>query len=191
MTDLLKAGIPLRIFGVMEENDLPERSEMVSRAAWCLLKEGSIRNAWGYFRRWVVPSEHERRIRTLRSVVSSPLYGLDMYRVLAASRLTINTHVDSAGSRAGNMRMFEATGMGSCLVTEHMENIDDLFEPGVEVETYTSTQELVQIAHDLIEDSERSERIARAGQARTFRCHTIESMWESISPAFEFEGGWL
>lgn len=185
IASLLREGVTVRMFGMMEEDGLPGRSEMGRRAAWCLLKKGSTRDAWGYFRKWVLPSEHEQRIRAIRTVVSAPVYGIDMYRVLAASRLTINVHVDAAGSRAGNMRMFEATGAGSCLVTEHAENIDDIFEPGIEVVTYEKDEDLAGVVKDLLEDMRKVERISTAGQARTFRSHSIEDAWNAMKIAFE------
>jgi hypothetical protein len=185
MAGLLREGIPVRMFGQVEDDDLPGRSEMLRRCAWCLVKRGSVRDAWGYFRRWVAPSEHESRIRAIRAVVSAPVYGIDMYRVLAASRLTVNVHVDAVGTWAGNMRMFEATGAGSCLVTEHSENIDSIFEPGAEVVTYRKDEDLPGVVKGLLQDDHEVERIANAGQSRTFSSHSTEDAWNSMKIVFE------
>ena len=49
--------------------------------------------------------------------------GLDMYNILKSSVLTVNRHTDASNGRVGNMRMFEATGLGTCLVTDDGKNI--------------------------------------------------------------------
>ena len=185
MATLLKHGVPVRMFGDTEEEDIPARAEMGRRAAWCLVKRLSIHHAWGYFKKWVAPSEHEQRMRLIQRIISSPVYGMDMYRTLAASRLAINVHVDVAGTLASNMRMYEATGVASCLVTEHAENISDLFEPGVEVVTYRDDEDLVHTVRNLLQDRSRIERISAAGQARTFRSHSIDDAWNSMKAAFD------
>src|SRR5688572_2099342 len=46
------------------------------------------------------------------------VYGLAMYQVLRESRATLNIHADSSPRFASNMRLFEATGVGTCLVTD-------------------------------------------------------------------------
>src|SRR5437764_8907748 len=65
-------------------------------------------------------------------------WGLDMYSVLAQSRITLNRHGEVAGGYAANMRMFEATGAGALLVTDSGKNLSELFEPGREVVTYVT-----------------------------------------------------
>jgi spore maturation protein CgeB len=77
---------------------------------------------------------------SVRAKMNSSVWGLEMYQVLRRSKITINIHLDAAAGLAGNMRMFEATGMGALLVTEDAPNIRELYEPGTEVITYQSTE---------------------------------------------------
>ena len=63
-------------------------------------------------------------------------WGLDMYAVLARSRISLNRHIDVAEGHANNMRMFETTGVGALLLTEAAPNLADLFAPGEEVVAY-------------------------------------------------------
>jgi spore maturation protein CgeB len=101
-------------------------------------------------------------------------WGLDMYTVLAQSRITLNRHGEVAEGFATNMRMFEATGVGALLVTEKGKNLSQFFEPGQEVVTYESEEDLIEkLRHYIKHDDERQE-IAAAGQARTLREHTYE-----------------
>jgi spore maturation protein CgeB len=102
-----------------------------------------------------------------------PVYGVGMYQQLSDSRVTLNTHIDLSRNEASNLRLFEATGVGACLVTERQPNLPDLFEPDEEVATYSSVEELIQKVNYLLEHEAVRGQIAGAGQKRTLRCHTI------------------
>jgi hypothetical protein len=60
--------------------------------------------------------------------VWTKVYGLEMYGILARSKITINCEADCSGEYASNMRLFEATGMGALLITDWKKNLSDLFE---------------------------------------------------------------
>jgi spore maturation protein CgeB len=112
------------------------------------------------------------RSSPIRSRYRGQAWGMDMYRVLAQSRIAVNRHGDVASGYAANMRMFEATGVGALLVTESATNLPDFFEPGREVVAYDGVDDLVEkIRHFLEHDKERR-RIAAAGQRRTLTEHT-------------------
>jgi spore maturation protein CgeB len=51
------------------------------------------------------------------------LYGLEMYNTLGSCLVTLNSHIRKVGQSAANMRLFEATGMGSCLITDFKHNL--------------------------------------------------------------------
>ncbi|MEO5336319.1 MAG: glycosyltransferase [Magnetospirillum sp. WYHS-4] len=101
------------------------------------------------------------------------VYGLPMYDLLARSRISFNRHVDIMTGCAGNMRMFEATAMGTCLMTEAAANMPDLFEADREVVTYRSVDEAIDKARYLLDHPMESEAIARAGRERTLRDHSL------------------
>jgi spore maturation protein CgeB len=100
------------------------------------------------------------------------VFGLDMYEVLARARVVLNMHIDAAGGLAGNMRMFEATGMGALLLTDAASNLGELFEHGREVVAYDSVEDAVAKVQRLLTDDAELNSIARAGQARTLRDHS-------------------
>jgi spore maturation protein CgeB len=102
-----------------------------------------------------------------------PVYGLDNFRVLGRSKITFNNHIDCADAYAGNMRLFEATGMGACLVTDWKINLPELFQPDTEVVTYKSAEECADKVNYLLEHDEERRSIAAAGQVRTLRDHTL------------------
>jgi spore maturation protein CgeB len=102
-----------------------------------------------------------------------PLYGVKMYQQLRDSRVVLNTHIDISTTSASNMRLFEVTGVGSCLLTDWKENISELFEPDSEVVTYRSAEECVEKVNYLLNHEEERRAIAEAGQRRALRDHTI------------------
>lgn len=99
-------------------------------------------------------------------------WGIDMYTILHNSKISINRHIDVAENYANNMRLYESTGVGTLLITDHKDNIGDLFKVGEEIVTYRTKEELLdKIKYYLTHEEERA-RIARAGQQRTLRDHT-------------------
>jgi spore maturation protein CgeB len=102
-----------------------------------------------------------------------PVYGLEMFQLLHDSRISLNTHIDISSSSASNMRLYEASGVGTCLLTDWKDNLPELFEPDVEVVAYRSAQECIEKARYLLEHEDERARIAAAGQQRTLRDHTV------------------
>ena len=100
------------------------------------------------------------------------VWGADMFATLCRSQITINHHIDVAQTYANNMRLFEATGCGALLVTDHKDNLHDLFTIGEEVIAYRSLEECADLVHYYRAHPEEARRIAERGQARTFREHT-------------------
>ena len=109
-----------------------------------------------------------------------PLYGMDMYNLFNNSKVVLNMHIDVAGEYAGNMRMFEVTGMGSCLLTDNKKNMEDLFEAGEEVVVYDSPGDCIDKVRWLLENENERAKIARKGQKRTLESHTVEKRCKSI-----------
>jgi spore maturation protein CgeB len=101
-------------------------------------------------------------------------WGLDMLQVLASARIAVNRHIDVAEDNANNMRLYEATGVGSLLLTDAKQNLGELFDVGREVIAYRDEDELVEaVEHFLAHEDERA-AVAAAGQRRTLREHTYE-----------------
>jgi spore maturation protein CgeB len=103
-----------------------------------------------------------------------------MYKVLRQSLLTLNHHIDIASAYAGNLRLFEATGVGTLLITDWKKNLHDMFEPGKEVVCYRTPEECAEMVQYYLEHDEEREAIARAGQQRTLRDHTYYQRMQSL-----------
>ncbi len=121
---------------------------------------------WGYGGAQL-PAESTLRQRWHGEAWADAMYGL-----LASSQITLNRHIDIAEQFANNMRLYEATGMGACLVTDAKANLATLFEPDQEVVTYRTPQEAISKVQQLMAQPADAAAIAARGQARTLRDHT-------------------
>lgn len=121
----------------------------------------------------------------IRSRHHGEVWGLDMYRALARSRVTLNRHINVAENNANNMRLYEATGVGALLLTDRKDNLGELFEVGKELVAYSSQEEAVELIRHYLAHPEEAETIARAGQARTLREHTYERRMHELVPILE------
>lgn len=105
----------------------------------------------------------------------SPVFGLEMFRQLRNTRVVFNNHIDISPVSASNMRLFETTGVGACLLTDWKENLSKLFEPDKEVLTYRSAEECVEKVKYILEHENERRKIAAAGQRRALREHTFDN----------------
>jgi hypothetical protein len=121
----------------------------------------------------------------LRPRYHGEAWGLDMYRVLRGARVVVNRHIEAAAGYANNMRLFEATGMGTALVTEAAENLGDLFEANREVATYHGPDDLIDVVRRLLADEDERSTLARAGQQRTLRDHTYARRMQELAALLE------
>jgi len=109
-----------------------------------------------------------------------PVIALEYFKVLARSKISLNNHIDCAGDFAGNVRLFEATGMRSCLLTDWKVNLPEMFEPDVEIVTYGSAAECADKVRYLLDHEDERRNIAAAGQRRTLRDHTFRQRAEQL-----------
>ena len=113
------------------------------------------------------------------------VWGLDMYRALARSKITLNRHINVAENNANNMRLYEATGVGSLLLTDRKDNLGEIFEVGKEVIAYSSQEEAAELIRHYLAHPDEAAVIAKAGQARTLRDHTYKRRMEELAPILE------
>jgi len=109
----------------------------------------------------------------LRRALRPGRFGLEMYRTLRDSKLTLNVHAGPATRATSNMRLFEATGVGTCLLTDDAENLRELFEPGRDVATFRDASDCRERIRALLANDPEREAIARAGQERCLSQHTF------------------
>ncbi len=183
MVDALMKSTPMEIWG--ESQEPPPRSARGRLQAKMIYQGNRLLNAVGVSddRRarlpalgqgagWTIDPTLPSIQRRYPGRTNGQVFGLDYFDVLARSKICFNCHIDVAGNSAGNMRLFEATGVGSCLLTDWKSNLSDFFESDREVVVYRSVEECIEKAGYLLEHEAERSQIARAGQKRTLRDHT-------------------
>ncbi len=123
------------------------------------------------------------------SKIKSPLYGIKMYNEYRKYKMAVHIHTTGKENDginwdkyAGAKRLFEITGSGTLLLTSEQENVKDLFEPGKEVVTYSSPQNLLEKINVLLQDKTGIREIAKSGMERTLRDHSFKRRAEELSP---------
>ena len=110
----------------------------------------------------------------MKNKFDSPIFGREMFQAISNSKICFNSHGEIAGDYACNIRLFEATGMGSLLFTDHKKNISELFDVDNEVITYNNFEECVEKVKWLLNHPADIERISIAGQSRTLKSHRLK-----------------
>lgn len=121
---------------------------------------------------WTSDTAYLARNSELSRTVQGSAFGREMYAVLARSQITLNSHATWSGQDANNLRLYEATGMGALLVTDHRANLNQLFDVGSEIVSYRTPAEAAELVRHYLAHPKEADRIAAAGQARTLREHT-------------------
>lgn len=176
----------LQIWAEVDQLSLSERSSVrlkqfaydVVQAARGVRLRGSLMNATplvGRVTRWQARPEMPQAIdRRIERRAHPALFGLAMFQQLRQSKVGLNSHIDISSSHASNMRLFEATGVASCLLTDWKANLSELFEPDKEILTYRSIDECVEKLRYILDHEGERRAIAAAGQVRTLQDHTFD-----------------
>jgi spore maturation protein CgeB len=109
-------------------------------------------------------------------VYQGEAWGKDMLQILAQSKITFNSHGDIAQGHAVNMRIFEATGVGTLLLTEYSKGINDFFEPDKEVICYKDIEDAIQKVKYYLKHEDERIKISKAGQKRTIENFTYKKL---------------
>lgn len=127
------------------------------------------------------------KFKALSKINHGQVFGLEMFQVMSDSKITLNKHINLAGNNAGNMRLFEAAGVGACLVTDYKSDLKDIFDIETEVVTYRTTDEAIDKIRYLLNNDLERERIALAGQKKVLEKYPVsEQIVEAISFAVNF-----
>jgi spore maturation protein CgeB len=118
----------------------------------------------------------------LRALHHGERWGVDMYRVLLRSQITLNRHIDVAEGYANNMRLFEATGCGALLVTDRGRNLRDYFSDE-EVLSYASPTEARSLINWAYREPEQAKEMARRAQQRTLTEHSYSRRMGDLNEA--------
>ena len=121
---------------------------------------------------------HELQAR----ITDTPVWDDALYALLARAKIVLNiTRTDFYGAETGvNLRIFETVAAGRFLLTDYCEELEDIFEIGQEIETFSSSQELVDKVHYYLKNEDKRFAIAQNGHERFMRCHTWRNRIEKL-----------
>lgn len=174
-------SVPFNIFS--ETNELPILDQ---------IKKGLIMSRYSISKKWVnifpnnrffkqysdsknLPCYDSSNISISKKQLFNPLFGIQMLQKLSRYSVTFNQHISHTGDYACNMRLFEATGVGTCLLTDRKKNLDELFEEDREIICYSSGEEAIEKASFLIENQKFTEKIAINGRLKTLSVHNTKN----------------
>lgn len=115
-----------------------------------------------------------------------PVWGEELHALLSQSKIVLNiTRTDFYGAETGiNLRIFEALAAGCFLLTDHCDELGELFRIGEEIETYRSSGELAEKVRHYLADPDARQAIAVAGHAAFLARHTWKSrLLKQLLPA--------
>ncbi len=99
-----------------------------------------------------------------------PVYGKKMLEILSKSKIMINSHIENT-KYAGNMRLFEGTGMGCCVFSDNKIGLNKLFNISNEIVTYDNIQNLILNINKYLKNQSLISKISKNGQKRTLNDH--------------------
>ena len=108
---------------------------------------------------------------SLRPFHRGALLGAQMIRALCAARIVVNPHGDFMRS-GGNLRLFEACGVGAFQVTDDRPGVREWFTPGEHLVTYRDPDHLRAVVHEYLGREADRDRIGRAGRRHALERHT-------------------
>ena len=189
---LLEKGIPIKIYGnlIVNEKDtylrtLAKQSVYGASIMFEKLGLGTLNSSSNVLQKAVKWGEKRNAYsKRLQNVVCPALYGLEMMRLLSKAKIAVNIHIDLSKKYGGNMRLFETTGVGTCLVTDIKDNLNQFFTVDREVVAYRSVEECAEKINWLLEHPSERKKIANAGQKRTLRDHTYAQRIAQLNEAF-------
>jgi hypothetical protein len=116
---------------------------------------------------------------SLRAATNNPVYGREMYAMLARAKILLNPATSIAGDIRGNMRCWEALGCGACMLGS-AGRYPDGFVSGENFVSFTDSNDLmIQIKNLLANDTLR-EKIAKNGAEMIAHVWSKERQWSDF-----------
>ncbi len=129
---------------------------------------------------YLAPVGRYRRPRDIRAVSHEPLYGRNLYALIAKSKIVLNGAIDMSGEDRGNMRCFESMGCRSLLLSD-----DGLYPDGMvggkTLVTYRSPADVVVKINELLQVPQLMTGTANAGYEMIASNYSKELQWRAFS----------
>ncbi len=110
---------------------------------------------------------------SLRPFYRGPALGEQMLRITRAAKITVNPHGDFM-RWGGNMRLFEACGVGTFQIVDDRPGVAEWFTVGEHLVTYRDPDHLRERVAYYLDHAAERDRIAAAGCAHVHAFHTYD-----------------
>ncbi|MFP4486925.1 MAG: glycosyltransferase [Campylobacterales bacterium] len=104
--------------------------------------------------------------------VKPPQFGIRRFDTISQYSVSINVQSEAAGNSASNVRLYEIPGVGTCLLTDHKDDLEELFDIDKEVVSFNSKEEALDKAEYLLKNPDIAKKIGDSGQKRILKNHT-------------------
>ena len=102
-----------------------------------------------------------------------PVFGQQMFDIISDSKILVNTHIDDT-EYAGNMRLFEGTGLGCLVLTDIKKELNNLFKIGKEIDVFENEKELIEKCKFYLSNIQKINTISLLGQKKTIENYNYE-----------------
>lgn len=126
---------------------------------------------------WLPGLSSHRRPRSIRQVSAAPVFGRELYRLMARAKIVLNGAIDMAGEDRGNMRCFEALGCGALMVSDH-GHYPVGFMDGETMLTYRNAEEAAARIVRILENWGLGGEIAAEGQRMVKTRYSKAVQWK-------------
>lgn len=126
----------------------------------------------------------------LRQNYYHPVWGEELYKTYASYLMVIHKNIGIAGRSFSAKRLFEATGMGTCVVTEASDDHRELFKPDEEIVTFSCLEECVEKIKYLLDNPQKAIEIGKKAQQRTLSEHTYANRVQELTSHLKEFGLW-
>ena len=99
-----------------------------------------------------------------------PIFGKNMFNVLKNTKILINKHIEDT-EYAGNMRLFEGTGLGCLLITDYKKDLEKLFKIDHDIVIYDDEKQIFDKISHYLKDNNSRINIAKNGYNKTISFH--------------------
>jgi spore maturation protein CgeB len=118
----------------------------------------------------------------LRSIKGRWLYGDKLIKQYLAAKIALNINSWFTKKAHGiNQRVFDVPACGAFLLTDYVKEIEAFFKVGKEIETYRSTEELIDKIHFYLKHNSIRERIAQRGHEKALKLPTWRDRAKEIA----------
>lgn len=120
-----------------------------------------------------------RRPELIRRISADPVFGIDLYKLLASSKIVLNGAIDMAGEDRGNMRCFESMGCGALLISDRGRYPQGMVA-GVNMLNYESVHDVVTVVSGALGDWQKYRRMAELGHHMVRTQYSKANQWDQF-----------